>query len=383
MNVVYIGTFNGNGVSSLLNLGENSENIKETYTNTYINEINSYFPERSKLHVKHPEWVADNTLNILDTTTIKASFIDEGAGYRNTFGYYIYDTVSPPSSVYDISTVYIMFPNASANGKGGSLVAGDSMLLPYSVTTSTSNNLLIGTPSDYNFPAGKSVGFVIFANAWKGSYINKNAPRYFTDSRLNPERADWLKYHTALVKTSADELVMGIEDLPRERNYCDHDFNDLLVIIKTDLSAISPGNFSDPNETLPETAPIEYEMGYKKVFVEVEEDSKTKIAEAICTLRIPYTSTIVRHKLSNKLRTNSVFVHSVIGSRKKIYGDKYALNDYTGKEYNSGTSSADKTFVYAKNTWANSNLNTDQDINSEGIHFFRNKEEAIDYKFDY
>ena len=25
----------------------------------------------------------------------------------------------------------------------------------------------------------------------------------------------------------------------------------------------------------------------------------------------------------------------------------------------------------------------DQDINSEGIHFFRNKEEAIDYKFDY
>lgn len=383
MNVIYIGSFNSSGISSLLNQGENNENIKETYSNSFLSEINEYFPERKKLHNTNPDWISDNTINVLSDTNIKVSFVDEGAGYRNSFGYYIYNTDSPPDKVEDINNVYIMFPNASASGKGGSLNAGDSILLPYEVTTSTIGSKIIGTPTNYNFPEGKSVGFVIFANGWKGSYVNKNAPRYFTDSLLNPERADWLKYHTALVKTSNDTLVMGIEDLPREKSYCDHDFNDLLVIITLNLASISPGNFSDPNESLPNNPPIEYDTGYKKIFIEVEEDGEFKITEAVATLRIPLTSTIIRHRYSNKLRTDSAYCHQIIGCNKKFNKENSSNQSYKGREFNSGHSSTDKTFTYTKGQWVNSVLNTDQEINADGIHFFRNYSEAENYIFDY
>jgi hypothetical protein len=388
MNLVYIGSFDSNGISNLLNKGTNNTNIKESFAQPFLNEVNSYFPESKKLYIQHPEWISDNTINILDNNTIKVSFVSEGAGYRNSFGYYIYDTDKPPKNINYIKTVYIVFPNASASGSGGGLNSGDSVLLPSAVSTSTVNNLIIGTPTDYVFKEGKSVGFVIFANGWKDTYVNKNAPRYFTDSTLNPEKADWLKYHTALVKTSNGKLVMGMEDLPREESSCDHDFNDLVVLVTIDLTKISPGNYSDPHESLGENAPIEYEMGYKKLFVDVIEKDENdndviKIAEALCVLRIPLTSTIIKHNLSNKFRTNRVYVYSIIGTPKTIFKDKIANGKYAGKEFESAHSSAFSDFIYTKNAWVTSALNTNKNINADGIHFFRNRTIATSYKFDY
>ena len=383
MKLIYIGNFDEDGISNTLNKGISDTNIKETLSNNFILEANSYFPERKKLFVEHPEWISDNTLNLLDNTTIKITYIDEGAGYQNAFGYYIYDTANPPKNVSNISDIYIIFPNASGNNKGGKLTPGDSILIPYSVTTYTEGLKLIGTPISYNFPSGKSVGFVIFANGWKGTHVNINSPRYFSDSWLNPEKADWLKYHTALVKSSNGKLIMGLEDLPRDQSYCDHDFNDLLLYITTDLSKISSGDFSDPHEILDETAPTEYEMGYKKIFVDVIEDEVPRLIEAICTLRIPLTSKIVRHKLSNKLRTDRAFVHSIIGIRRTIDKEKISRGFHAGKEFESGHSSAFSDFIYTKNAWVESELNTDENINADGIHFFKNKGQAINYKFDY
>ena len=380
MKLIYIGSFNSDGVSSTLNKGISGANIKESLSSAFVAEANGYFPEREKVYVKHPEWVSDNTLSVLGDTTIKVTYIDEGAGYQNAFGYYIFDTTNPPKDTSNIPNIYIIFPNASGSGKGGALTAGDSILLPYTVSTHTAENKILGTPTSYIFPEGKSVGFVLFANGWKGGYVNVNAPRYFTNSNLNPEKADWLKYHTALVKSSNGKLILGFEDLPRDQSYCDHDFNDLILFITVDLEKISPGDFSDPREVLIESAPIEYDMGYKKIFVDVVEEGVPRLIESICTLRIPKTSKIVRHKLSNKLRTDRAFVHSIIGIRRTINKDKIAKGSYAGKEYESGHSSAFADFIYTKNTWAESYLDTNENINSDGIHFFKNREQAIDRK---
>lgn len=386
MNLIYVGSFDSDGVSARLNKGVegDDENIKEKLTLDFISEANSYFPERERLYVKHPEWVSDNTLSILSDTTIKVTYIDEGAGYQNAFGYYIFDTENPPKNTSNIQNVYIIFPNASGNQKGGKLNPGDSILLPYQMTTYTEGNKVIGVPINYTFPKGKSVGFVLFANGWKGSYVNVNAPRYFTNSWLNPEKADWLKYHTALVKASNGKLILGFEDLPRDQSYCDHDFNDLILYITTDLTKISPGDFSDPHETLDNEPPVEYDIGYKKIFVDVVENGVAKLAEAICTLRIPKTSKIVRHKLSNKLRTDRAYVYSIIGTNRNINKDKIARESYAGKEFQSGHASASfAEFIYTKNTWVETYLDTNENINSSGIHFFKNRGQAVSYKFDY
>lgn len=378
MEVVYISAFDSNGIPEMLNKDQSDNDIKETIEQNFIDEVNGYFPERKRLHVTHPDWVKDNTINVLGNTTIKVTYIDEGAGYRNSFGYYIYDTDNKPEKVTDITRVYVIFPNASGTGKRGKLNPGDSMLLPYEVTTSTVGGLIIGKGTNYTFPVGKSIGFVIFANAWKDTHINKNAPRYFTDSTLNPERADWLKPHTALVKTRDNRLVMGLEDISREKSWCDHDFNDLLVLVSIDMTALSLANFSDP--LTDQNGPTEYDVGYKKVFA-VDGDGDT--VECIAVLRIPLTSVVIKCGLSSKLRTDRVFVDTITGIKKTL--SNYNISDKIesiGKNFNKAHSLYDATYIYTAGAYHTETLDrNDEVIGASGIHYFRTWNEARDFNF--
>ena len=59
---------------------------------------------------------------------VSVTFVAEGAGYTNSFGYYTYNKNNPPQSVEDIhSSMKIVFANMSAVGSGGGLVAGDQV----------------------------------------------------------------------------------------------------------------------------------------------------------------------------------------------------------------------------------------------------------------
>ena len=256
-------------------------------------------------------------------------------------------------------------------------------MLASEIKTSIINNLIIGTPTNYTFEKGKSVGFVLFADGWKDNFVNVNVPRYFTNSMLNPENVDWLKNHTASVKTSNGKLVMGIEDLRRDQSSCDHDFNDLIIIISTNLSKISRQNFSDPTEKLLNDAPLDYELGYKKLLVNVLENNKTRIVEVFCVLRIPLTSGVVKHISSNKFRTDRAYIYSITGIPKTIFKDKMADGKYTGTEFESAYSAYRNNFIYTKNLWISNNLNKNQNINSEGIHYFKTREQAMRYIFKY
>ena len=131
-------------------------------------------------------------------------FIDEGAGYKNTFGYFVYDD--------DQNILYqeTIFSNASETGGGGSLNVGDTVSL--------------GT-----FEAGSNIGFWLQANG----YNDPNGHTYYSLDQYNP---DGLR-HIAIIQDPANErLIVGFEDL---YNLGDQDYNDIVFTFSaTPYSAI-------------------------------------------------------------------------------------------------------------------------------------------------
>ncbi|MGG2334385.1 hypothetical protein, partial [Salmonella enterica] len=78
------------------------------------------------------------------------TFLSEGAGFRNSIGFYSYPTNSPPKSLADIKQINFIFPNASFLGSNGSMLPGDKISLG-------------------KFSAGTTVAFVLYSNGWNGS----------------------------------------------------------------------------------------------------------------------------------------------------------------------------------------------------------------------
>ncbi|MCV5927486.1 hypothetical protein OFO11_36880, partial [Escherichia coli] len=52
----------------------------------------------------------DEELNGAEFATAKVTFLDGGAGYRNTLGYFVFDTNNPPTNKDEIAAHVIIFP---------------------------------------------------------------------------------------------------------------------------------------------------------------------------------------------------------------------------------------------------------------------------------
>jgi len=181
-----------------------------------LNDMNAAFPERSKVHIDHPEYIQQGAISELitsDNAEVWITFIHEGAGYRNTLGYFLYGENETPASIDDLELIPV-FPNASYAGSGGALQTG--------------NTVYIG-----NVPNNTKVGFFIIANGWNGSSINWNQPIYTTIPDLNPENSsEWKKHIATLYHEEEEMAIMGFEDINRESSGCDHDFNDLVFTVQ-------------------------------------------------------------------------------------------------------------------------------------------------------
>ncbi len=199
------------------------ESPSDVISSTLLSYINTSLPEGTPLPTTHPQYLTDaatGTVNITAKSDVWITFVSEGAGNVNSLGYYTYPTGTPPSTIADISTIYVAFPNASAYGSGGNLRAGDKVKL--------------GT-----FDAGTSIGFVLFQNAWEYSnVINTAVTKFFSDSKLNPDPAGYQK-HCVLLYDATDKLYLtGFEDLVRPGG--DNDFNDIVFYTTANpITAIS------------------------------------------------------------------------------------------------------------------------------------------------
>ncbi|MCP4176802.1 MAG: DUF4114 domain-containing protein [bacterium] len=183
-----------------------------------LNTINNLYPEYGGLDPSFVENATDPNLHFTETGDVSVSYIDEGAGYKNKFGYFTYDDNN------NILESHTLFENASGLGKGGILEAG--------------HTLDLGT-----FEAGENVGFWLQANG----YYNPDGNIYYTIDELNP---DGLR-HVAIAKIGEGEdqyLSIGIEDL---YNLGDQDYNDIIFKLNvTPTTAINtesiPGNPAPP-----------------------------------------------------------------------------------------------------------------------------------------
>ncbi len=192
-----------------------------------LSYISYSLPEGKSVPNLHPEFIANGaSSNIVITkqSQVWVTFVYEGAGYRNTIGYYVYDTQNPPTSAKSIDTIYTLLPNASMLNSGGGLLSGDKISL--------------GT-----FAAGKTIGFVLFDDAWK-SYgtFNTSATAFYSNSNFNPESDPSLQRHTVLLNDNG-KYIIGFEDINRSFATCDQDFNDVCIYASSNpVEAISNQN---------------------------------------------------------------------------------------------------------------------------------------------
>ena len=219
---------------------------------TLYTQINATLPERKDIRTNAIFPSTDEQSNIImksgQTSKVWATFITEGAGFRNSMGYFIYDPLNPPTKPSDVSgSEIIFFPDASqdsplpraSGGSGPTVYLGE-------------------------IPAGKAMGFFVVANGWVGANgrhqpfatSNLSSPGntsgvkdaidpnwvYYTLGNLNPEPKASpanLHRHGLIMKEGAvssgstgyQRLVLAMEDYLRTSASCDHDFNDVVLAL--------------------------------------------------------------------------------------------------------------------------------------------------------
>ena len=236
-----------------------SNMTSEDVSDLLVQTVREALPEQRNANAAFLNPAYDPNLTLSKDAQVSVTFLDEGAGYRNSLGYYAYmdgaldgltkadiDTdgsgvvsLAELQAVDSVETGWI-FPNASRQGAGGSLVAGDTVTLGDGKT----------------FAADTTVGFYLTQNGWTGSGVRTEfggtSPQtMFTTDFLNPEAAATSTLltdsstnssrHTAMMfgDSSKSNVILGFEDLNRVDRRAnaygyrtDEDFNDAVFIVR-------------------------------------------------------------------------------------------------------------------------------------------------------
>ena len=199
-----------------------------------INEVHTLFPERSEVN---PQYIApslDPNLHFQEDAIATLTFIDEGAGYWNSFGYFVYDGDE------NILEEHILFGNASEQGGGGLLTPGDS--IDFGGYYNSDNTI---NP----FAAGTNVGFFVTPNGWGNPVHHQYQYKFYTLDSLNPDG----QRHVGMVYSQANQaLIIGMEDVWWAHS--DKDVNDILFTITTDPLSALTGIVEEGS--VPQTEPV-------------------------------------------------------------------------------------------------------------------------------
>ena len=220
-----------------------------------LDRIATALPEGSAIGQSFLDPRYSPNLLVSQDAQISVTAIDEGAGYRNAFGYFTYATRAldglskgdiDANADGNISLEELqgaapvaadwVFPNFSMSGKGGQLDAGDSLWL--------GNGRI--------FEAGSTVGFFLVQDAWEGGSTDLGHQTFFSLDFLNPEAgadatigsaaAASLARHTAALfaDDTQSEIIFGFEDLNRADRFAninslisDEDFNDAIFLVRS------------------------------------------------------------------------------------------------------------------------------------------------------
>ena len=149
---------------------------------------------------------------------VYVTFISEGAGWSNTFGYYTYDKNNPPGSVQDIEKI-VLFPNVSADllTQGATLRIGDGA-----------------------FPAGTVIGFFLIARGYENGLVHYTKSTVYTDTQLNKEG---FQQHVLFKEGDCGDIVLAFEDRVLSLEDCDFDYNDLIMTVADNVNELETTSF--------------------------------------------------------------------------------------------------------------------------------------------
>lgn len=217
----FLGTYNSQGVPDYL------EPIDDVIDAIFLNDINNTLPESAELPVSHPQYFGssiEHNLVLTMACDVWITFVHEGAGYRNVLGFYSYEIGNPPTSVADIDSITIIFPNVSFAGSGGGLYSG--------------NKVHIGS-----FAPNTEICWILIADGWQGGTVTNGKNIYYSIPELNPESNPDIQQHSVFLNDPGRNLLLiGFEDLRRDQ-WTDEDFNDAVFYAK-----VSPIQAVDPTD---------------------------------------------------------------------------------------------------------------------------------------
>lgn len=188
-----------------------------------ITRINEAFPEK----VVHPQFIEegkDANVTLTEKANVTITFISEGAGFKNSFGYYTFDRDENGEPILSSRSENIqIFDNASAKFAGGELVTGDTVHLGL-------------------FPAGTNIGFYLIADGFNGGTLTY----WSIGAEANP---DGLRHTAAVFDLDSQTTFFGFEDL---YNGGDKDYNDMLFTVESDpWTAIDRTNYANTDSIYP------------------------------------------------------------------------------------------------------------------------------------
>ncbi len=216
--LVYLDTYNVDGVPNNMTF--------EAVPAGFLTKVNDALPERVSVPDNKPHYLYPanqfNAVIINETADLWITFVHEGAGHKNVFGFYTFDINNPPQSPDDIDEITVVFPNVSMVGSGGGLVPGDKVHIG-------------------EFEPGTVVAWVLMANGWYNGSPHIVTNTWYSDKELN-----YTGYQQSVLfwDDEYDKLVVGFEDLMF--NYGDDDFNDALFFVTA-----GPSSSIDTSEITP------------------------------------------------------------------------------------------------------------------------------------
>ncbi len=183
---------------------------------TLYDKIVSMLPERFNIEkgphadLLHPNMIG--SLLLTEKAPVFITWVHDGAGWNNTFGYYYYDADNPPASVNDLQ-LHVVLPYTKKHD-GSNLKRGDRFRL--------------GGPT-VEFNANTRIGFFLVSKGWDpgtqqmvgGLYTN------FTERRFNHKM--W-QQHTMFLEETCNDIVVTFEDI-RFGDGGDKDFNDFIFVV--------------------------------------------------------------------------------------------------------------------------------------------------------
>ena len=191
---------------------------------TLMEAITLLFPESQNAIENHPYLFEEGAvLNITtaEETEVYLKFVWEGAGWKNTLGYYSYPADNPPASIEELEK-FVVFPNASMVGSGGGLEPGDMVQL-----------------GSEPFPANTVIGFYLVAQGWGNGEMVEGVYTHYTDIQFNPNNT---QQHVLFIENGCQDLVLGFEDIRLPGG--DKDYNDVIFVLKDNADQLPNTKFN-------------------------------------------------------------------------------------------------------------------------------------------